>query len=89
MADAAPTYSGGAAQVSLSAAIPEDVLDLARKYGLKREASLAARGVEGFRAAFNDAFIEHDREAIEASRQHVRAHGTPVGQFGFIVRETE
>jgi len=65
-------------------AVPNDLADMARKYGLDVETLIAEGGVPRLREAFKAAYIERHREAIEEINTSVREHGTLSQRFGMI-----
>jgi post-segregation antitoxin (ccd killing protein)/DNA-binding XRE family transcriptional regulator len=75
--------------VPLTINVSSDLLALARKYGLNVETLIAERGLAGLKHAVKEAYIEHNREAIEASREYVRKYGTIAEQLGIVSREAE
>jgi len=68
----------------VSVAVPADLADMARKYGLDVEALIAEGGVPRLREAFKGAYIERHRDAIEEINVSVREHGTLSERFGTI-----
>jgi post-segregation antitoxin (ccd killing protein) len=69
---------------SIEVAIPPDLADMARKYGLDVEALVAEGGVPRLREAFKAAYIVHHKEAIDEINASARAHGTLSQRFGMI-----
>lgn len=65
-------------------AVPNDLADMARKYGLDVEALIAEGGVPRLREAFKAAYIERHKDAIDATNAYVNEHGTPSEQMGMI-----
>lgn len=65
-------------------AVPTDLAEMARKYGLDVEALVAEGGVPRLREVFKAAYIERHKEAIEWAAEYVREHGTPSEQLGMI-----
>ena len=65
-------------------AVPTDLAEMAREYGLDVEALIAEGGVPRLREAFKAAYIERHKEAIEWASKYVREHGTPSEQLGMI-----
>lgn len=64
--------------------VPRELLERSREYGLDVEALIAEGGLPALRAAFQKAFFETHREAIEWTRNYVDTHGTPSEQLGMI-----
>jgi len=69
---------------SIEVAIPPDLADMARKYGLDVEALVAEGGVPRLREAFKAAYIVRHKEAIDEINASARAHGTLSQRFGMI-----
>ena len=65
-------------------AVPTDLAEMARKYGLDVEALIAEGGVPRLREAFKAAYIERHKEAIDATNDYVREFGTPSEQMGML-----
>lgn len=65
-------------------AVPNDLAEMARKYGLDVEALIAEGGVPRLREAFKAAYIERHKEAIDEINASVREHGTLSQRFGML-----
>ena len=65
-------------------AVPGELADMARKYGLDVEALIAEGGVPCLREAFKSAYVERHKEAIEEINTSVRKHGTLSQRFRMI-----
>ena len=62
--------------------IPAGLLASAREYGLDVESLLAKGGVPALEDAGRKAFLEQNREAIEANRAHIETYGTFGQRYG-------
>ena len=68
----------------VTVAVPTDLADMARKYGLDIEALISEGGVPRLREAFKAAYIERHKVAINEINASVREHGTLSQRFGMI-----
>ena len=68
----------------VSVAVPADLAEMARAYGLNVEALLADGGIPRLREAFKAAYVERHRDAIDEINTSVREHGTLSERFGTI-----